>query len=144
MTTIRKFAYATLLALTALNFAPTLASAQESARGKFTLTHEVHFGSVKLPAGDYVFSFDVDANSRMLVLSKISGARAGYLLLVPSTDETKPTDLSRLVLETTPEGSYVSAMQLPEFGMTLHFNVPSHPAEKQIAKAATTAVAPGQ
>jgi len=143
MTTIRKFAYATLLALTALNFAPTLASAQESARGKFTLTHEVHFGNAKLPAGDYAFSFDPDATSRMLVLSKISGVRAGYLLLVPSTDETKPTDLNRLVLETTPDGSYVSAMQLPEFGMTLHFNVPSH-AEKQIAKAATTAAASGQ
>jgi hypothetical protein len=144
MTTIRKFAYATLLALTALNFAPTLASAQESARGKFTLTHEVHFGNVKLPAGDYAFSFDPDTTSRMLVLSKTSGVRAGYLLLVPSTDETKPTDLNRLVLETTPDGSYVSAMQLPEFGMTLHFNVPSHAAEKQIAKAATTAAASGQ
>ena len=144
MTTIRKFTHATLLALTALNFAPTLASAQESARGKFTLTHEVHFGSVKLPAGDYAFSFDPDTTSRMLVLSKISGVRAGYLLLVPSTDETKPTDLNRLVLDTTPDGSYVSAMQLPEFGMTLHFNVPSHPTEKRIAKAATTAAASGQ
>jgi len=34
MTSIRNFAYATLLALTALNFAPRLASAQEPARGK--------------------------------------------------------------------------------------------------------------
>jgi len=38
----------------------------------------------------------------------------------------------------------VSAMQLPEFGMTLHFNVPSHATEKQIAKAATSAAASGQ
>jgi hypothetical protein len=53
MTLIRKFAYATLLALTALNFAPSLASAQEPARGKFTLTHEVHWGDAKVPAGDY-------------------------------------------------------------------------------------------
>jgi hypothetical protein len=144
MTSIRKFAYATLLAFTALNIAPSLASAQEPARGKFTLTHEVHWGNAKLPAGDYEFSFDPDATSRMLSLRKLSGTRAGYLLLVPSTEDTKPTDLSRLVLESTPDGSYVSAMQLPEFGMTLHFNVRSHTAEKQIAKAATTAAASGQ
>jgi hypothetical protein len=32
-------------------------------------------------------------------------------------------------------------MQLPESGMTLHFNVPSRTAEKQIAKASTMAAA---
>jgi hypothetical protein len=144
MTSIRKFAYATLLAFTALNFAPSLASAQEPARGKFTLTHEVHFGNATVPAGDYQFSFDPDGASRMLVLRTVSGTGSGYLVLVPSTDETKPSDLSRLVLETTPKGTYVSSMQLPTFGMTLNFNVPSHPAEKQIAKAGTTAAALGQ
>jgi hypothetical protein len=143
MTSIRRFAYATLLAFTALNFAPSLASAQE-ARGKFTLTHEVHFGSTKVPAGEYEFSFDPDVPARMLRLSKLSGVRAGYLLMVPSTEDAKSSDLSRLLLEATPDGSYVSAMQLPDLGMTLRFTVPSHASEKQIAKAATTASASGQ
>ncbi len=144
MTSIRNFAYATLLAFTALNFAPSLASAQEPARGKFTLTHEVHWGNAKVPAGDYEFSFDPNGTSRMLTLSKLSGRRAGYMLLVPTMEQTKSSDLSRLVLEATPDGSYVSAMQLPKFGMTLLFNVPSHTTERQIAKAATTAAASGQ
>jgi hypothetical protein len=144
MTSIRNFAYATLLAFTTLNFLPSLASAQESAHGKFTLTHEVHFGKTKVAAGEYEFSFDPDATSRMLSLSKLSGTRAGYLLMVPSTEDAKPSDLSRLILESTPDGSYVSSMQLPEFGMTLHFNVPSHVTERQIAKAATAATALGQ
>ena len=65
------------------------------------------------------------------------------MVLVPNTDDAKPTDTSRLLLVATPGGSYVSAMQLPEFGMTLHFNVP-HITERQIAKAATTAGATGQ
>ena len=143
MTSIRRFAYATLLAFTALNFAPSLASAQE-ARGKFTLTHEVHFGSTKVPAGEYEFSFDPDVPARMLRLSKLSGVRAGYLLMVPSTEDAKSSDLSRLLLEATPDGSYVSAMQLPDLGMTLRFTVPSHASEKQIAKAATTESASGQ
>jgi len=143
MTSIRRFAYATLLAFTSLNFAPSLASAQE-ARGKFTLTHDVHFGGVKVSAGEYAFSFDPDTPSRMLRLSKLSGARDGYLLMVPSAEDAKSTDLSRLLLEVTPDGSYVSAMQLPDVGMTLRFTVPSHASEKQIAKAATTGAASAQ
>ena len=144
MTTIRKFAYATLLAFTALNLAPSLASAQEPVHGKFTLSHEVHWGNAKVPAGDYEFSFEPDAGAHMLSLSKISGARAGYMLLVPTIDDAKSSDLSQLVLQATPDGSYVSAMQLPKFGITLCFSVPSHSTEKQIAKAATTAAASGQ
>jgi hypothetical protein len=144
MTSIRKFVYAALLAVTALNLAPTLASAQEPARGKFTLTHEVRWGNAKVPAGDYEFSFDVDGISPLLTLSKISGAPAGFMLLVPMTEEIKGPAVSRLVLESTSDGSYVSAMQLPEFGMTLHFVVPNHTTERQIARAATTASASGQ
>jgi hypothetical protein len=140
MTSIRKFAYATLLVVTALNFAPSLASAQEPAHGKFTLTHDVRWENAKVPAGDYEFSFDPDAASHLMYLTKLSGSRAGFLLLVPNTEDAKPTDQNRLILETTPDGSYVSAMQLPEFGMTLNFTVPAH-TEKQIAQAASTASA---
>lgn len=143
MTSIRNFAYATLLALTTLNFAPSLASAQQ-ARGKFTLTHDVHFGTAKVPAGEYAFSFDPDTPSRMLRLTKLSGGRAGYLLLVPATGDAKSTDLSRLVLEVTPDGSYVTTMQLPAVGITLEFMVPPHATERQMAKATTSAMASGQ
>jgi hypothetical protein len=137
MTSIRKFACASLLALTALTFAPGSASAQEPARGKFTLTHEVHWAGATVPAGDYKFSFDPNGTSRTMYLSRTDGDRAGYLLLVPTTEDAKPADQSQLILSVTNDGSYVSAMQLPEFGMTLHFAVPSHPAVRQVAKAAT-------
>jgi hypothetical protein len=141
MTSIRKFAFAALLAASALSFVPAAASAQESAHGKFTLSHEVRWGSATIPAGEYAFSFDPDNASPVLVLSKLSGARAGYMVLVPATEDAKASDVNRLVLETTADGSYVSAMELPRFGMTLHFNAPSHSPEKQIAKAVTTASA---
>ena len=144
MTSIHKFAYAALLAFTTLNFTPSPASAQEAARGKFTLTHDVYWGNAKVPAGDYKFSYDPDANARMLSLNKLSGDRTGYLLIVASTEDAKASDLSRLILETKFGGSYVRAMQLPEFGMTLNFTVPSRATERQIAKAATTAAASGQ
>jgi hypothetical protein len=143
MKTIRNYVYAAMLAASALNFAPSLASAQESAHGKFTLTHDVRWENAKLSAGDYTFSFDPDNGTRMLSLSKLSGARTGYMVLVPETEDSKPSDRSRLVLESTTDGSYVSAMQLPEFGMTLHFTVPPHK-EREIAKAATTGTVLGQ
>jgi hypothetical protein len=139
MKTIRYYFYATALAVAALNLMPSLASAQEPAHGKFTLTHEVHWGGAAVPAGDYAFSYAPDNGSRTLTISKLSGARASYMLLVPNTDDAKPSDTSRLLLVTTPGGSYVSSMQLPEFGMTLHFTVPSHTTERQVAKAGTTA-----
>ena len=144
MKPIRKIVCAVLLALTTLHITPTLASAQEAAHGKFTLVHEVHWGAAKLPAGEYEFSFNPDAGFRILSLNKLTGARASYMVLVPDVDNAKPKDMSRLVLEATPAGSYVSAMQLPEFGMTLYFTVPSLLSGKQIAKADAVTPASGQ
>ena len=143
MTLIRKFVFAALLAASALSLAPTVASAQQPAHGRFTLPHEVRWGSATVPAGEYQFSFDPENASPVLMLSKVSGAPTGFLMLVPSTKNPTPSDVNRIVLESTSEGSYVSEMQLPEFGMTLEFAVPSHTAEKQTAKAATT-VSAGQ
>jgi hypothetical protein len=143
MKTIRNYAYAALLAVSALSFAPT-ASAQGPAHGKFTLPHEVHWGNATLAAGDYTFSLDPDNGSRMLTISKVSGARAGFMVLVPNRDDSKRSDQSRIVLAATPGGSYVSALQLPEFGMTLHFKVPSDLSERPIAKAGNPASALGQ
>jgi len=144
MKNIRNYVYAAILAASALNYSPTLASAQEATHGKFTLTHEVHWGNAKLSAGEYEFSFDPNSGSRILSLSKVSGSFARFLIVVPDTEDTKPSNQNLLVLESTPNGTYVSAMQLPEFGMSLHFTVPSHTTERQIAKASTPAVAQGQ
>ena len=72
----------------------------------------------------------------VLTLSYLDGSREGFLLVVHDTDETGAGP-SRLMLQNTPEGKYVSAMQLPEFGVTLHFAVPTT-AEKQLARSGTT------
>jgi hypothetical protein len=145
MSTIRKFAYAALLAVTSLSFTPSPASAQESARGTFTLTHDVRWQNALVPAGEYRFSLDSDSPSSMLVLTKLSGARTGFLFMVHDMDEIKASsNLNQLVLESTAEGSYVSAMQLPEFGVRLNFAVPSKAVEKQMAKVGTTTLASAQ
>jgi len=143
MTTIRKLFYAALLAATALNFAPSLAAAQEPAHGKFTLKHNVNWGNAVVPAGDYEFYYDPYQSSPVLTLTKLSGSRAGFMLLVTNFEDSKGSDSNQLLLETIAEGSYVSAMQLAKCGMVLHFNVPSHPL-KQMAKAIPTSAPSGQ
>ena len=141
MKTIRKFAYAALLAATSLSFSSSPASAQENARGRFTLTHDVRWQNAMVPAGEYRFSLDSDGPASMLVLTKLSGARTGFMFMVHDSDEIKASsNLNRLVLESTAEGSYVSAMQLPEFGVKLNFAAPKVP-ERQIAKVGTTTMA---
>jgi hypothetical protein len=140
MKSIRNFAYASLLAFTALNFAPSLTSAQEEAHGSFILTHDVLWQNAAVPAGEYRFSFNSEEFPRMLMLSKLSGARTGFMLMVRDSEDAKPSDLSRLILEKTADGSYVSAMQLPECGVTLHFSVPTPVTERRMAKAAKTTI----
>jgi hypothetical protein len=144
-TTICRFAYAAVLVLTTLNFAPSLASGQDNARGHFTLTHEVRWDDVTVPAGEYRFSIDSNDAPRVMTLSSLDHARGSFFLLVRTAEEDKPTGMSRLVLSKTNNGvSWVNAMQLPEFGVTLYFAPPSARAEKQIAKAGTIAAAAGQ
>jgi hypothetical protein len=123
MNSIRRFAFASVLALSTLTFLPSLAAAQ-SPHGQFTLPHEVRWQNVVVPAGDYKFSLTPGGALGVLTLTKMSGTPTGFLFMVRDTDEIKPVGASQLVLERTPGGSYVSAMKLPQFGMALHFAVP--------------------
>lgn len=144
MSSLRKCIYAALLAFTTISMLPTPAAAQEAAHGRFTLTHEVFWQNTKVPAGEYVFSYDPISVVPTLKVGRLNGKPVGFIFVVPATEASKATEASRLVLEATPGGSYVSAMQLPEFGMTLRFRAPSIAAEKQMAKAEVTASATGQ
>jgi len=136
MTSIRKFVYATLLVLSTLSLAPSLARAQETVQGQFTLSHSVHWQNATVPAGDYRFSFE-HGSMAMLRLSKISGKPSGFMLPVVDLMEAKPAGVNQLILEDTPNGSYVSAMELPEFGMTMRFRAPVAVAGNQAARTAT-------
>jgi len=143
MITIRKFVYAAALAVSAMTFAPSHAVAQAPAHGKFTLTHDVYWGNATVPAGTYAFSYDPYETAKVLTISKLDGARAGYMVLVPATDDGAPADSNQILLEKTADGSYVSAMQLAECGVTLHFAAPSHPA-KQLAKSGALMASSGR
>ena len=141
MSSIRKLIYASLLALTSLNFAPSLAA--QDAHGSFTLKRSVHWQSVDVPAGEYRFSLDSARPFSLLTLTKMDGARAGFVISVPDMEWMDGAGASQLVITTTAGGSYVNAMQLPDFGMTLNFRTPRS-RENQMAKAGSPGLASAQ
>jgi hypothetical protein len=128
MRSIRRFVYSAVLALSALTFTPSPASAQEL-HGRFTLSHEVRWQNYAVPAGDYRFEVQPKGPSALLLLRKVSGSGAGFLILANTAESSKPADLDRLVVVARPSGSYVSSMELPGFGETLHFAVPAESPE---------------
>jgi len=143
MTSLRKFLYAGVLALTTLTLAPALASAQEW-RGQFTLTHSVLWEKASVPAGQYEFTFKNEGASGVLMLTKLDAPHAGFLFLVSDTEQARPSDTSKLTLLHVSAGSYVSAMTLADDGVTLRFTAPPQTAEKVIASVANASLASGR
>lgn len=142
MLSIRKIGYAALLASAIFNYAPSLA-AEEPSHGHFTLTHEVRWENATLPAGKYEISYDPNGISPVLTVTKMDGRHASFMLLVASKEVSSPEDSEALLLESAPAATYVSALRLPESGVTLHFWVPRG-AQKQLAKAEPMGSASGQ
>ena len=123
MKSIRKFAYAAALTLSAFALAPNMASAQDAA-GKFTLSHPVHWQNANIPAGDYKFKVETKGASEMLTLCKISDPAAGYMLLVNDVTPNRMMTNDRLTLVARGGNRYVKEMELPELGVKLNFAVP--------------------
>ena len=135
MTKLHRVAYAALLTLMTLMVMPTLASAQEASRGHFTLTHEVHWQHAIVPAGDYKFALKSRGASSLITMQKVSGAATGFILFANETSQAdSSSNLSQLVLVSRNGRSFVSAMELPEFGQTLRFTVPSESPEPHAAQ----------
>lgn len=142
MLSIRRLGYAALLASAIFNYCPRLA-AEEPSHRHFTLTHEVRWENVTLPAGKYEISYDPNGISPVLTVTRMDGPHASFMLMVGSKEVSSPKDSDALVLESAPAGQYVSALRLPESGVTLHFWLP-RVAQKQLAKAVAMSSASGQ
>jgi hypothetical protein len=128
MRSIRKFAYAAALGLSLLAIQPTLAAAEE-ARGSFTLSHEVRCQNVVLRPGDYTFSVDTKGSFEFVTLRGSNGGTSA-MLMVDTVEASKPDQASRLVLVSRDGRSFMSAMELPYYDMSLRFAVPGASASK--------------
>jgi hypothetical protein len=123
MTTIRNYMYAAVLVFSALNFAPSPASAQDEG-GRFTLPHEVSWQNVEVPAGEYTFTLDPMGPAEVLKLHKISGTPASFILVVNDADSAALSGPASLLIEGNMGETYVNSMKLPQFDLILHFTAP--------------------
>jgi len=130
MKTIRKFAYAAVLAVSMLSVHPTLAVA-EDVHGVFTLTHEVHWQKRVLQPGEYAFTLKSSTGRpSFLMVRGLNGTGTDAALLVSDTEGLDSGDVSRLVLVSRDGQSFVSSMDLPAYEMTLRFSVPQESPSK--------------
>src|SRR5258708_25370433 len=90
MKTIRRFAYAAVLTLSALNFTPSLAFAQDAA-GTFTLPHEVHWQNAVVPAGKKFLPIGGHRPPRRLSLAQNHRPVGRLFLLVMPTPSPPPS-----------------------------------------------------
>jgi hypothetical protein len=123
MKMIRNYVYAAVLATSLFNFSPNLACAQDEG-GSFTLSHEVRWQDAVLPAGSYKFTLESAGPSEMIMLRKISGTPASFMLFAKDVSEPKVAEKEGLVIDSKAGIRYVSAMNLPQFEMTMHFAAP--------------------
>ena len=129
MRSLSKFAYAAVLGLSIFTVQPALAAA-EDARGVFTLSHEVHWQNSVLRPGDYAFSVRGGGSPTLLMLRGLNGTGTNALFMVVNVEMPKPNATSGLVLVSRDGQSFVSAMDLPGYDMTLRFAVPHEAAMK--------------
>jgi hypothetical protein len=62
------------------------------------------------------------------------------MMLATEVESAKPSEMSQLVVVARQGEKFVSTMQLPEFGVTLHFTVPAE--KRELAQSAATLSAP--
>jgi hypothetical protein len=111
-------------AISVLALFPASAVASE-ASGKFTLTREVRWGSIVLPAGDYTYSLE-QRGSPVLLLRAASG-QPGFLVMA-RTIESVATESDSLVLQRHGDEWFVSEMVVGSVGEELSFAAPeTHP-----------------
>jgi hypothetical protein len=124
---VRKFAYCAALAVSMFAAQPTPAAA-EDVHGSFTLSHIVHCQKAVLRPGNYSFSIKAIGSSQVLILRGLNGTGTDAMLVVHDIESPKPQETSSLVLVSRGGESFLSAMALPNYYMTLRFAVPKEKA----------------
>jgi hypothetical protein len=114
------FAKCLVLALGLVAVVPATSYA-ETARGKFTLDSETHWGTAVLPAGDYEFSIDPSLSPTRVVVRRMSGEPAAIVVAV-WTSAADSSAANSLHLESRGQDVFVSSLILTD--AELHFVVP--------------------
>lgn len=116
----------------------------QNARGVFTLTHDVHWQNEVVPAGEYKFSVELQGSSEMLTLRGADVDSSVFMILVNDADNLAPATSTisangKLTLTSQSGNRYVSSMDVPSIGKSLHFSVPAETIPKAISDGTSAA-----
>ena len=113
-----------VVAVLALGALATCGNAQNAYQGKFTLPFEAHWGSVKLPAGDY--TFDLRSASVPYVLHIQGGATNTTTFIMAITADPKvASGHAQLNLVDIAGEQSVQTFEAPELGLTFSYATPT-------------------
>ena len=121
-------------ALAAIVASASPAAAQNVVQGSFTLSHQVRWQNVTLPAGDYTFEMkSLSAQSNIIV----SGPNGRSFITALVANE-KNWDQSILIVETRGSVSAVTELRLSAIGRTLRYAAPKAPKDVELAQGPVT------
>jgi len=122
----------------ALALSSGLAQAQSGAHGNFTLAKETHWLKSVLAPGHYEFSTSQSGMATVVTVRAMDG-KWGAMFLAQSISSNDFSDKDQLVLQVAGGESFVSALNLGDIGLSLHYAVP----ERSLEVAARTTGTPG-
>lgn len=105
----------------------------ETVSGKFKLTTETRWGRIALAPGEYNFTFDSDASSRIV---RVQSPDSGWSAMVMATalSDAMAKHGSGLELSKSEVGPYVKKLSLGDLGLALEFSVPKPGREARLTK----------
>ena len=134
MTSLRnRMLVAATLALAAI-FASANPAAAQAFKGSFTLTHEVRWQSVTLPAGDYIFEMKSISGPSLITLKGPNG----FSFIPALVANAKASEQSMLVIETHGSISAVTELRLSSIGRSLRYAAPKAPKDVELAQGPVT------
>ncbi len=122
MRAIRKVSRIQVLLLSLLSSVvfPAYAGAQPSETGRFTLTSEVRWGSLVLPAGKYTYGVESGTSSPLVIVYSANGEGRGFIFPA-SVSEIRRSEPGQIVLEEKDGESVVTTLYVKELGLALHY-----------------------
>ena len=126
---------AVTVALAAICASAVPADAQSGFKGSFTLTHEVRWQNVTLPAGDYRFEMrSLAAPSNIL----LNGPNGGAFILALVANKADSGKESFMTIEHYGARAVVRELYLGPARVRLRYSVPKAPKEAELAKGPVT------
>jgi hypothetical protein len=125
MTSVCKYSKIQVLLLSLISMValPSTAGAVPTIGGRFTLSSETKWGSIVLPAGEYIYAVEENSSLPMVLIYSSNGKGQGFVFPTSATELEYP-EKGKIALETKDGDTAVSAVYL-----VLHYNARTTRAE---------------